>query len=260
MKILNESSGLRFLGLLLLLGQSQPALAQDPFAFDDSAWKPFDGTLPVIETPEEGEDENTASPETAAAATVVPEPPPQVRTTALPGINTQYDIRIDSTADRAMETSPNLTTNAESLAWQDPKQFMLQRESMKLSIQEDENGRRVNIRLPGLPGRKDSPVNVGSVTKAIDNYTAAPKAKTATAINPAQPQSCPQDNTLVALRKKQLAALDSDRQTLAALKAAIADLKAENELGYMTTVSGSLGKGNLIDKPTDDSLLNTLKN
>jgi hypothetical protein len=251
----------------------RPGLANEvPFAIDGQGWRSMDRygeTKP-------GQDITPGAPGPTNPASAVAEPPkagpgeetdnavkPQIRSTSLPGVQTQFDIRIDSTSDdHAATTEANEVPTGEALskaAWQDPKKFLEQRAGAKLSVEEDDEGRRVNIRLPLLPSGKVVPSGASALKQATDDYSTSKKTKL-DPIAAAPVAACAGNSAGLVLKKKQLAAIDSDRQTLAALKAAITELKAEKELGFMTNVSGSLAASAPMDLPSQDSLLTTLKN
>ncbi|NTU76905.1 MAG: hypothetical protein HGA90_03710 [Alphaproteobacteria bacterium] len=99
---------------------------------------------------------------------------------------------------------------------------------------EKDKHKPLNVRLTTLPDSRNVPMSAGSATKK----RASPKAsKTETAQVKPPLDTCP---ALTAHKKRQLQAIESDRQTLSALQAAIAELGLEKKLNFMTDPTGSL--------------------
>ena len=259
------------LGLAVIMVCALPALSASatedkPFAIEQQGWRSFERfeeTSPTATPTAESSLENAKSEPETASSPQQPAEAIQIRTTTLPGVQTQFDIRIDSTSDdhaEPMVDAQEINNTLAKEAWQDPQKFLEQRAGAKLSIEESDEGRKVNIRLPMLPSGKVEPTGAVALKSATDNYAAAKTVKVETAAATQAPAACAGDTAVLAAKKKQLAALDGDRQTLAALKEAITQLKAEKELGFMTNISGSLAASGPMDLPPDNSLLNTLKN
>lgn len=258
--------GLAMVGVWLSLTGSANAKEDNPFALEQQGWRSFErfeetspSEAPTVAVPQD----NAINEPVAELPAQQPAEVPQIRSTTLPAVQTQFDVRIDSTSDDHAEPAENEQDVKDSLAkeaWQDPQKFLEQRAGAKLSVEEGDEGRKVNIRLPMLPSGRVEPTGAVPLKTATDNYTTAKTVKAETVTAAQAPAACTGNTAVLAAKKKQLAAIDSDRQTLAALKEAIAQLKAEKELGFMTNVSGSLASSGPMDLPPDNSLINTLKN
>jgi len=88
------------------------------------------------------------------------------------------------------------------------------------------------VRLANLPDSRITPIPEGAITKPQPQVLAKVAAKPKR-----NPEVCA---AVTAYKKQQLAAIESDRQTLNALQAAIADLGLDKKIDFTHGASGSL--------------------
>jgi hypothetical protein len=106
----------------------------------------------------------------------------------------------------------------------------------------------LNIRFAVMPDLRDWPVPGQNVSKSVSERRAAQEAqktKSPRAKEEASPEAC---QTLVDMRRRQLEAIESDRKTLSALRAALTDLGLTERLSFMES-----GEGATAGRPTETS-------
>jgi len=193
----------------------------------------------------------------------------------MPGLNQYYDMRISSTEDDNPDNilaQPNRPLNLpvmpglnvasepekllpeskqaeakniplpgqlEDVLWQDAATAALD-SGEEAEINDRQN--TLSIRLANLPDTRITPVPGKTVAKkrpSVLEKMMAPKVAAATSKK--QPSRNPEVcEALTAYKKQQLAAIERDRETLSALRAAVAELGLANKLDFMSGVTGIL--------------------
>ncbi len=140
-------------------------------------------------------------------------------------------------------------------SWRDAVQLA---RSKKVMSDDDQNSDPLDVRFTYLPATS-SPVTkaqkpvIASIVKKTETAEAKPPAPV-TAAPPADPAACA---AIDAYKKRQLAAIESDRETLTALQTAIAQLGLQKKLDFMVGASGNL---KLQDAPSANMDLPVAKN
>jgi hypothetical protein len=220
------------------------AIAEDlPFDLESSSWMSFDR---YKEKPS-----SWVSPSDRAAEalkTIVPPPPtippptvplpPPVVAAVMPGVNRGFDVKVDSTEDdnqfsesplANFDTKPDLQPRKN---WQDAAKAARQSEERKKRSVVDEDHPPLDIRLSYLPR---SEVKHKAKAAAPAAKPEPKKVKIAQEPPPAPVADAAACAAVDAYKKRQLAAIESDRQTLTALQNAIAQLDLGKQLGFMVS-------------------------
>jgi hypothetical protein len=150
------------------------------------------------------------------------------------GLNVQVGTTIDDKANSAakvvnLDTAPTL--HLQSQNWQSAQEVA---QSKSASMGED---KPLNVRMSFLPDSKITPVPSNHDKKPLTPAAASALTNNNKAL-PADLAACVA--VLDSYKKKQLAALQSDRQTLTALQDAIAQLGLQKQLNFMTQGNSSL--------------------
>lgn len=226
------------------------ARADDPFDFTSGDWMSFNRYKEDPQAWKKEQEEKAAAP-LAPPVVLAPQPviPPirPVVAPVMPGLNSGFDVKVDSTADDTtsaahlthLEDNPDLQLPPTS--WQNAKQ------AAKNGLQTRKEGEEtpLDVRLTYLPQQP-----AAKHPKKAKKEEAPVKAAQA----PAPPAADAVDRAAVdAYKKRQLEAIESDRQTLKALQDAIAQLGLQKELNFMTGASGSVNNTSapapLVDLP-----------
>ena len=219
----------------------------------DTAEKPKDQaaeSAPAIASPSLQNNAPKSEPSTALAASnesrqpanheaapVMAAPTRPLVMPVMPGINKGYNVRADSTEENAHDSiavsakAGPATPQAEN--WHQPHQSP--------SINSD-NETEIPVRMSFLPNRRITPLpstmrgsqdRVGMLQAEMSRPAAAeaPKALPEAVQTPTQQAACA---AVDRYKQKQLKAIQSDRQTLAALQAAIAQLGLQKQLSFLT--------------------------
>lgn len=292
MKFMATCSVARYAGMLGLVCAlitpvfSARAQELDPFQTDTGSWKSFDRykeeqkerlLSTMTGNPEsdakaraalQAEDEKKAEAEVlqradektaliappALAAPVVAPPERPLALPVMPGINKGFDIRVGTTEKTEDEIKPtariaNIDSEPDLML---PKQDWLDAEqAAKLQAQGKDylgDTTPLHIRLSFLPSfEAPAPKKSHGVAMAA----AKPPAPVEPAKSPAEQAACA---AIDAYKKRQLEAIQSDRETLVALQDAIAKLGLQKQLNFMTgadeKMNSSANNGPLIDMPS----------
>jgi hypothetical protein len=271
------------LGVVLTLATSHGfarAQSLDPFEADSGSWKSFDrykeeekerifstmtgnidadakaakagdkdktdseerATLSPLLAPEAKADQVTPP---ALKEPVMAQPDRPIDPPLMPGINKGFDVRVGTTEDDVkpgarladIDTTPTLQLPKQN--WLDAAQAAKEQASGKGDFQQNVP---FDVRMSFLPGLSaphkhaspHAPV-VASAPPIVEPPKSAADAAACAAID--------------AYKKKQLAAIQSDRATLTALQTAISQLGLQKELGFIATT------GSKVDVPADKTVL-----
>lgn len=161
---------------------------------------------------------------------VLAQPSRPLNLPVLPGFNQRkYDTPEQENTELANDTNDQTILKLAGSLWQDAKSATKLAKSGKPIL---------NIRLAGLPDSSIAPVPAGAATKkrsVIAASTPVPEVEPQPTTR--NPEVCA---AVTAHKKRQLAAIESDRQTLNALQAAIAELGLSKQLDFMNSAKGSL--------------------
>lgn len=255
----------------LIIAVACPVFADnDLFQFDRAHWMSFDrykeksknGAVSTIDTPTEADSsaatDSSSEAHDAKGDTTIIAPPTMkseiaaptrpINVPVMPGMNKGYDMQVNSTEDEKppiahitnIETQPTLTITTKN--WQTPK------EAAQHSNNEDDTDENehqpLDVRMSFLPNTQISPI-------PSPEYKSTHGRKTPTAIaavpatestkSPAELAACA---AIDAYKKRQLEAIEGDRQTLAALQGAIAQLGLQKELSFMSGANGKVNQAN----------------
>lgn len=248
-----------------LLMAAIPASAEDidPFQLDTGHWMSFDHYKEktkrdkfLAENPADNRHSETAAdtplnpdapaitPPVMAVAPVVAPPARPLDLPVMPGMNKGYSLRVESTQDdkppvaRITNLDDEPTVQIPASNWQSAAEAA--RRAQKKGEDSDEfEHQPLDIRMSFLPNRQITPIpnperksNHGRAPAVI----AAAKAKTLPK-SAADAAACA---AIDAYKKQQLEAIQSDRETLTALQAAITQLGLQKQLSFMTGATGSL--------------------
>ena len=242
----------------------------DPFANTTGQWMSFDRyndnikrnrpvgneaiSMPKIETPEvdvpaepvktvDSIDQNAVPEGGKNPDVVVAEPTRPLDLPILPAMNSGYNIPVETTASDNVATSPaqivqkddgNSDLHFKEQNWQDAAEIARQHADERNGVNADNDHPPIEVRLSFLPDPKIVPafnapkkprlrmVEVPTAPKPIPAVAEAPKTAECAAVD--------------MYKKKQLEDIQSDRQTLQALQAAISDLGLQKQLNFMTEV------------------------
>jgi hypothetical protein len=182
------------------------------------------------------------------AIPVVAAPTRPIVPPVMPGINKGYNIQAQSTTDDAqpaaqithMDTKP--TVHLAEKSWQKVTDIG------KRKTSDDPDDRTpLDVRMSYLPNAKVAPVS--SPENKLDHgrtalQIAAIKGPAAEAPAPKPAAELASCAAVDAYKKKQLEAIQGDRQTLAALQSAIAELGLGKQLDFMTGAKGNISAQN----------------
>lgn len=247
----------------------------DPFQMDTGVWKSFDRykeeqqqkllsaatgdlqkDLKSVEEEEKATEEAAAKeaqakadappvtatdskPAEVAAAPVLAQPDRPINTPQLPALTTRFSVDVGTTADDAkqvaaapsrfshVEADPELQVAKHD--WLNPIQVMQQNAAGEDG---DYAHTPINIRLTMLPSYKAPTPYKKVAPQQVASIIAPPPAAPATDL-----ASCA---AVDAYKKRELQAIQSDRQTLAALQAAISELGLNKELSFMSGANSKI--------------------
>jgi len=247
-----------------------------PFDVDPSHWVPYnlykegatDGlpkpAAPKIDLPDAsaavpGASTTSTSPDssaapaaatTASAAPAIAAPTRPIDIPVMPGMNKGYSISVQSTADNdrlpvaqisnmdAPDKAPDIHLKEQN--WQ--KAAEVARIPASTDGDDDDEKKPIDIRLSFLPN--SSIVPAPSDTKPQTHGRRQPGVPKVADSTPEAPKKSPQElaacAAMDAYKKHQLQAIQSDRQTLKDLQAAIAQLGLQKQLSFMSNAEGSL--------------------
>ncbi len=242
----------------IFLALSAPALAAevDPFQIENTHWMSFDRykdqTKNGATLPQNFPQNETAKTETNAVVNIpemdsgadgspaVAAPTRPINPPVMPGMNKDYDIKVTSTETEKppvaqithIDSKP--TVHLPEMNWQSAADVARQSHGKTDS---DDVHTPLDVRMSFLPNEQMTPTPspASPTTTAARVKAAIAAANAATAIKEA-PKSAADAAACAAIdayKKKQLEALQGDRQTLAALQAAIAQLGLQKQLNFM---------------------------
>ncbi len=260
-------------GLLSIAPSPAHGATDSPFAVDSTSWMSLDryadkkqrfpdqfpseseSVVQNVIPPNELVKTNTADAPAAASpapskeslygskVSPVAQPLRALNLPSLPSVNGGYDVRVTSTEDEGGATAllKDLATQPK-LELRDTD-WMNAKKAARLAARAAKDklpngGENVSIRFANLPNQTLIPTSVPKAMKdtKIAAQTPVPPAPEAKK-NALDPAVCAAVN---ALKKRQLHAIESDRKTLAALQAAIAELKLGDKLDFMGAAAGSV--------------------
>jgi hypothetical protein len=228
----------------------------DPFQKDEAAWRSFNryledeksDRLPIYKNLEEEKPPIITAPvleqkviaqqatEKARSQTSLPTvaaPDRPIDLPVMPGVKPDFAVSISSTEDDAppaakivnMADDPDVQLPKQN--WQDAHDAANQHAQGNYGKDLHED---LNVRMTMLPG-------VRVFKKTVEEKKVVAKKKRAPSQSPSEVAACA---AIDAYKKKQLDALQSDRETLAALHDAITQLGLEKQLGFMTSSDSKL--------------------
>jgi hypothetical protein len=249
-------------GLVLTLAVFSGAAQADdnPFDLETSSWMSFDRykDKPSNWIAPEERDEATSQPVIAPPALPPPDMPQIITpasaplTPVMPGVNANngFDVKVDSTEDdnRPSQSLLNDSGNEPGAAprskdWEDAVAIARHLAQQKIAGREEQPFHVRFSNLPVMPtlepkappATAPAPVAPPAPAKKIETVQAKPPAP------PAPPKvDAAVCAALDAYKKHQLAAIESDRQTLTALQKAIAQLGLQKKLDFMPGTGGTL--------------------
>lgn len=240
---------------------------ESPFQFENTHWMSFDrykenvkkGAAAPADNPDKesspansataadahdinGDSPNPITPPAMASEVAAPTRP--INIPVMPGMNKGYEMRVNSTEDERpplahitnIDTQPQVALPNRN--WQTPKEAA--RHPNQDADGNDENEHQpLDVRMSFLPNNKVSPVPSPEYKS-----THGRKAPTATAAVPepekkADLAACA---AVDAYKKKQLEAIESDRETLTNLQKAITQLGLQKELSFMSGANGAVNQ------------------
>jgi len=168
----------------------------------------------------------------------------------MPGVNKGYQMRVNTTEDENVRSVPHLTnmdTNPtvqlSKHDWQDAAEAAQHNAQVnKDGDGNDEPSEPLHVRMTHLPNLQVKPQ---PPPQPSTNHGRAPPQATALSTPvPDMPKKSPAELAAVAAigayKQQQLEAIQSDRETLAALQKAIATLGLQKQLSFMSDAQGSL--------------------
>ncbi len=198
---------------------------------------------------------STKTSKTPVKGAVVASPSRPLNLPPMPEMSHSYNVHIDSTEDAEVNNPPHIANMATEPSIELPPSNWLPAadaahiHDANKKLEALGSSEAIPVRLSFLPSHKmiPAPDPNGTIPRdrtallkqqmAIDNATPAPAAKAQQ--TPQQLAACA---AVDAYKKHQLEAIQSDRQTLAALQAAIAQLGLQNQLNFLTDPNSSVGK------------------
>jgi hypothetical protein len=262
-------SALLLAGVVAFGGIALPVYGseEDPFQVDTGHWMSFErykdnvkAGRPVPTAPENTPADATpletlvpvAAPEPVVTAPetqpVVAAPSRPLDLPVLPGVNQGFSVRVDSTADESQNTSKAQIVNFDSKPtlhleeqnWQDAAEAARQSAAAEARANGDDQHVPLNIRMSFLPNAKITPVPSPEY-KSTHGRGPLPTAPQMAKAPPAQkPEDLAACAAVDAYKKKQLEAIQSDRQTLDALQSAISQLGLQKQLSFLAGAQGSV--------------------
>jgi hypothetical protein len=259
------------MGAIFLIGIALPARADnlDPFQMDTGNWMSFqrykDNVKRGLIIPQEkaaNNSQDAASPadqitSSVAPATAVDSAQPKTAIAAptrplalpvMPGVNKGYDVRIDTTDDDKRDvTAPVLTTDGATDMHLQTQNWVTAAEAARDAARARtgqtpiDNRAPLDVRMSYLPDPKITPIPDPEHKSAHGRPPpVAPAIHAADELKalPADLAACVA--VVDAYKKKQLEALQSDRQTLTALQEAIAQLGLQKQLGFLADTKSNL--------------------
>jgi hypothetical protein len=262
-----------FMGFLYApYGGVTPAYADDdPFQFESTHWMSFERYkektkhgAPATDAADAGAADDSVSTtvptlgdaHNAAGESTTVTPPTMTPTVAaptraihipvMPGMNKGYNLRVNSTEDEKtpvaqithMDTQPTISIPEQN--WQTPKEAA--QLAGKDSDSDSDEHQPLNVRMSFLPNTYITPV-------PSPEYKSTHGRKPPTAVVAAAPEEPKKKASdlaacaaVDAYKKKQLEAIESDRQTLTALQSAISQLGLQKELSFMTGANGGVNQ------------------
>lgn len=181
-------------------------------------------------------------------AQAMAEPSRPLNLPELPGVNKGFSINVQSTSDTAdtrpatasivsADGKPDFKLHEQN--WQHAEEVIKNVAAANADV--DDDRRPINVRPSFLPNPDISPVTAPTHPSARSARIAhalekepLPKPKA----TPAQAENQAVCAAIDSYKKKQVEALQSDRQTLLALQSAIADLGLQKQLNFMTGAQG----------------------
>ncbi|HEU0117557.1 MAG TPA: hypothetical protein VFR09_02885 [Alphaproteobacteria bacterium] len=240
--------------------QSLPARADDdPFSMDSVQWMSFDRykdsikhggsyePVPVVkpETPYANTDADDAhyldgSTDKKTSTPAIASPMRPVNPPVMPGMNKGFDVQVGTTEDDRppvaqiahIDTDPTVQMQKN---WETTKEAMRRLASKKGSDDP------LDVRMSFLPSTSIKPIPDPATPHSTENKNVN-AAMSVAAVKKQDPNAADYAKwsaELDAYKKRQLAAIQSDRETLAALQAAISQLGLQKQLDFMP------GSGNL---------------
>jgi hypothetical protein len=195
---------------------------------------------PEIGAPAENDKATASSQESSAPSVAAPTRPLDLP--ILPGVNKGFNIEVDSTEDNETASPPAQIINKndgkselhlQEQNWQAAAEIARQRADEKNHVNNDNGHAPLAVRMSFLPNPKVVPIpspERKTRPRLVEIPAAAPKPA-----EPVKAQQSPAECAAIdSYKKKQLEALQSDRQTLKALQSAITDLGLQKQLDFMT--------------------------
>lgn len=155
----------------------------------------------------------------------------------LPGVNKGFNLQVESTAENKTAAPPaqivQTSDGASDLQlqarnWQEATEIARARSDRASAVRDPEHS-PLDVRMSFLPNPKVVPVGPDE-KKPRTHYLAMP----ATQKPPEEAKTAAECAAVDTYKKKQLEAIQSDRETLQALQSAIADLGLQKQLSFMT--------------------------
>jgi hypothetical protein len=249
---------------------------EDPFSFETGKWKSFnrykeEAKHPSIDQtspPEESTPTSTEGPKTAESQqtklttpTQIAAPSRPINLPILPSINKGYSIDVQSTEEEEKAPAPEIMDIGTNPSLQpNSNNWQTTAEAVKANKDEqsgDNERTPLDVRMSFLPNPKIVPTLPPQKAKTHGRPPAQELAQKAP-----EEKAAPKSRTEVAAcaavdayKKKQLEAIQSDRQTLIALQDVIAKLGLQKELNFMTDAHGNVNgqnsvKADNVDYPT----------
>ena len=233
------------------------AADSEPFHVDDRQWMSLDFYRDALKHPSSNDDNQTRAPEVAqpvpaapalpdvkeaakdqtASAPVVAAPTRPIDLPVMPGVNKGYDVKVSSTSDDVLpntgvvkitDDQPGFVLPATH--WQSATDVAHQ---IKPSGDEDSENQPIDVRISYLPNKKIVPAD--AVGEAKTHGRPANAAQVASIVpepvkSPAELAACA---AVDLYKKRQLEAIQGDRETLKALQAAISQLGLQKQLSFI---------------------------
>jgi hypothetical protein len=241
---------LRAIAVTALLIANGAAFADDePFQLDRTNWMSFDRYKEdpsAWQGPKAG-DQVAAQAPVLSVPVIVPQPVAvptlnrPINAPTMPGVNNGFEVDISSTLD-SKRSVDSLATNPDGPEGLEPpeqnwknaaaeaREFVTQNKTA-----EDAESTTLKIRFAFLPNPEITPVF--NPPKKHPRPQPAVIAQTPVPNNPQDKAACA---AIDAYKKRELEAIQSDRQTLAALQSAITQLGLQKKLDFMVGANGSL--------------------
>jgi hypothetical protein len=166
----------------------------------------------------------------------------------MPGMNKGYNVQVNSTEDEKppiaqithIDTQPAVSIPDKN--WQTPQEAVRQSGKDGDDANSDNERQPLNVRMSFLPNSQITPIP----SPEYKSTHGRPSPATVAAAPQAPPEKKVADlaacAAVDAYKKKQLEAIESDRQTLTALQKAISQLGLQKELSFMAGASGNVNQ------------------